>query len=262
MSPKILVVVGATGGQGSGVIHHFQHHYSHIKLRGLTRTPTSPAALSLAKTGVEMIQADLNDLASLKQAFKSANYIFAYTDFGSIISSPAVMGRFTAGDLVPPIGAESYKIEVQQGRNIADAAAGVPELERLVWSGLADVRKWSAGKYTRVFHFDAKAAVTAYTFGHEGLRGKVRCVQMGAFLGNFVKGLEMFGFSVVSNGFFFFFIFPEKRGGRTSMLTLNAVGRRWSRREIGRLAIAVPKPITLALGRRREGHWRFREGAY
>ena len=126
---KLLVVVGATGHQGHSVISYFQRTEPSWKIRGLTRNPSSAAATALAKSGVEVVKADLNDLSSLKEAFAGANYIFAFTDFAGIIGSPEVMGKFQAGQLAPPIGAECFKIEVQHGKNIADAAASVPELE-------------------------------------------------------------------------------------------------------------------------------------
>lgn len=114
---KLLVVVGALGGQGSAVIRYFQQHEPTYKLRGLTRNPTSDAAKKLAGTGVEVVKADLNDVASLKEAFKGANAIFAYTDSASLV--PQVMGRVMSGESPGPIGAAASAIEIQQGQNIA-----------------------------------------------------------------------------------------------------------------------------------------------
>ena len=129
---KLLVIVGATGAQGHAAIKYFQRHETSWHIRGLTRTPQSDAALALAGSGVEIAAADLNDVESLKLAFKGANYIFTYTDFSGIVRGPEVMGKLKAGELAAPIGTESYKIELQQSKNIAVAAATVPELERLV----------------------------------------------------------------------------------------------------------------------------------
>merc|ERR1712070_1148422 len=94
--PKLLVVVGATGQQGRSVIQWFQQNEPSIRIRGLTRSPTSDAATSLASTGVEVIKADLNDFQSLQLAFKGANYIFAYTDTASIIRDSASTGGSTS----------------------------------------------------------------------------------------------------------------------------------------------------------------------
>ncbi|KAI7544151.1 hypothetical protein KC331_g6976 [Hortaea werneckii] len=195
---KLLVVVGATGQQGRSVIQWFQQNDPSIRIRGLTRTPTSDAAASLASTGVDVVQADLNDFKSLQIGFKGANYIFAYTDTASIIRDSTSTGKSnsvgshedsTTPPLPPP---EFYSIEVQQGKNIADAAAEVPQLERLVWSSLPNVKRWSGGKYDQVFHFDAKAAVAEYVLGKEELERKVSYVLMGTFLTNVVKGTEIF----------------------------------------------------------------------
>lgn len=201
---KLLVVVGATGQQGRSVVQWFQQNEPSIRIRGLTRTPTSNAAASLASTGVDVVQADLNDFQSLQVAFKGASYIFAYTDTASIIRDSASTGeRISTGQheepSTPPPPPEFYSIEVQQGKNIADAAAEVPELERLVWSSLANVKRWSGGKYDQVFHFDAKAAVAEYMLEKEELQSKVSCVLMGTFLTNVVKGTEIFRCRVVSS---------------------------------------------------------------
>ncbi|KAI7282850.1 hypothetical protein KC345_g3272 [Hortaea werneckii] len=194
---KLLVVVGATGQQGRSVVQWFQQNEPSIRIRGLTRNPTSDAAASLASTGVEVVKADLNDFQSLQLVLKGANYIFAYTDTASIIKDSACTGASgSAGQhedsSTPAAPPAFYGIEVQQGKNVADAAAEVPELERLVWSSLANVKKRSGGKYNQVFHFDAKAAVAEYMFEKERLESKVSCVLMGCFLTNVAKGLEFF----------------------------------------------------------------------
>lgn len=194
---KLLVVVGATGSQGSAVLSYFQQHEPAYKLRGLTRDPSSEAATALANADVEIVKADLNDLTSLERAFEGASAIFGYTDFVGIVQSPAVMGRFLAGEITAPVGKAAFDIELQQGKNIADAAAGVPELERLVWSTLSHAKKWSRGKYTHGFHVDSKAEAAEYMFGLNELEGKVSTVQMGCFADNMAKRAEVFGFAKV-----------------------------------------------------------------
>jgi hypothetical protein len=189
---KLLVVGGATGTQGRAAIKYFQQHEPSWRIRGLTRTPQSDAALALADSGVEIAAAELNDVESLKLAFKGANYIFAYTDFSGIVRGPEVMGKFQAGELAAPIGSESYRIELQQGKNIADAAMTVPELERLVYSALPSVKQLSGGKYLQVFHFDGKAEAFEYMLGLPELEGKVSAVHMTAFMANAVNGVDLF----------------------------------------------------------------------
>lgn len=195
---KLLVVVGAMGTQGRAVINYFQKHEPSWHIRGLTRTTQSKSALALAASGVEIVEANLNDLESLKSAFAGANFIFAYTDFAGIVKGPEVMGRFQAGEIAAPVGAESYKIELQQGKNIAEAAATVQELDRLVWSALPHVKRPSKGKYTQVFHFDAKAEVFEYMLGVQALKSKVSAAHMGAFMTNAITGLDLFKLRKVS----------------------------------------------------------------
>jgi hypothetical protein len=56
----------------------------------------------------------------------------------------------------------SYETEVQQGRNIAEAASTIEGLELFIWSTLVSPREISRAKWTWVFHFDSKAAVERY----------------------------------------------------------------------------------------------------
>jgi NAD(P)-dependent dehydrogenase (short-subunit alcohol dehydrogenase family) len=189
---KTLVVVGAAGSQGRAVVNYFQSQEPSWSIRGLTRNPASDAAVKIANSGIDIVKANLNDVESLKAAFKGANYIFAYTDFAGIIGSPEVMGKFQAGELEVTVGMAAYKIELQQGKNIADAAASVPELERLVWSALPGVKRLSKGKYEKVYHFDAKADAFDYMLGVKTLQDKASAVHLGAFMTNAVSGLDLF----------------------------------------------------------------------
>ncbi|KAK6415244.1 hypothetical protein LTR95_017618 [Oleoguttula sp. CCFEE 5521] len=191
MATKLIVVVGATGSQGSAVISWIQAHEPTWSIRGLTRNVSSEASKGLAASGVEMVTANSNDLTSLKSAFKGASYIFAYTDFGSIMGD--CMGEFAKGEVAAPVGIEANKIEQQHGRNIADAAASVPGLERLVFSCQASIEKLSEGKYTKSYHFEAKAAIAKYMLNHEGLKGKVSLCQLGVFNTNAIKIPDFFG---------------------------------------------------------------------
>lgn len=195
---KLLVVVGATGNQGRSVIKWFQHNEPSWKIRGLTRNTSSEPAVALTRAGVEVVQADLNDINSLKAAFKDANYIYAYTDFWGIMKSDAVMGKFQRGELKGPLGAEIFEVDLQQGRNIADAASDVPSLERLVWSALPNATQGSKGKYTHVIFYDSKAAVTDYMLSMEGLKGKVSMLHLGAFADNMAKKQPSFELKFVS----------------------------------------------------------------
>jgi uncharacterized protein YbjT (DUF2867 family) len=50
-------------------------------VRGLTRDINTEHAKSLQKSGVEMVKANINDVDSLKAAFKGAYGAFCVTDF-------------------------------------------------------------------------------------------------------------------------------------------------------------------------------------
>ena len=106
-----------------------------------------------------MVRGDLDDPDSLTAAFSGAHAIYAITDFWQQFYNPASREKLKEGQIMNEF---CFDLEVQQGKNMADAAAKVKTLERYVCSSLSDVRKWSKGKYTWVYHFDAKAKVVEY----------------------------------------------------------------------------------------------------
>ena len=67
MSQKLVVVFGATGAQGGGVVAKLLGNPSY-KLRGVTRNPNGQAGKALAAKGVEVVSADLADYSSVLQA--------------------------------------------------------------------------------------------------------------------------------------------------------------------------------------------------
>ncbi len=66
-----VVVTGATGNQGGGVVQALLQHPETFHVRAITRNPASNQASALTQQGVEVIQGDLNDLNSLVQASSS-----------------------------------------------------------------------------------------------------------------------------------------------------------------------------------------------
>lgn len=80
-SPKLIVVLGATGLQGGSVLHHIlarntpsEHTFS---VRAVTRNPSSANAVELAKLShVEVVKADLDDKEELKKALEGAWGVF------------------------------------------------------------------------------------------------------------------------------------------------------------------------------------------
>lgn len=138
---KLLVVFGATGQQGGSVANYVVSDpelSKQYKVRGVTRDPSKLAAQALLQKGIEVVQADADDIASLKRAIQGAHTVFAVT---TTIYDEHTKAR-----------------EVRQGRALADAAvaAGV---QYYIFSTLPHVGRNSGGKYPKVDHFDAKAEV-------------------------------------------------------------------------------------------------------
>jgi len=109
-------------------------------LRAVTRDSTKPAAEALKAKGVDVVQGDLKDPASIAAAVAGSYAVFGVTNFWETMSKEA---------------------EVAQGRTIADAskAAGV---KHMVWSSLPHVSVISGGQLLNVTHFDGKAEVGLY----------------------------------------------------------------------------------------------------
>jgi uncharacterized protein YbjT (DUF2867 family) len=96
---RTIAVLGATGRQGGQVARRLlQDGWS---VRAVTRTPDGPKAAELRRLGAHVVHADLEDRASLDEAFAD------------------VYGLYSVQ--LPHSG--SMEIEVRQGRNAGNAAA-------------------------------------------------------------------------------------------------------------------------------------------
>ncbi|KAK4186711.1 hypothetical protein QBC35DRAFT_386600 [Podospora australis] len=180
---KLIVVVGATGNQGGAVARRFLKDPQYA-VRGLTRNVLSEASQALKALGVEMVTAELDDVESLKRAFKGANLIFSVTQYWEPFFRPDC--RAKAAELGITCRKYAYDVEYQQGKNIADAAATV--VDTLVDNGflvstLSNARKCSGGKLQDLYHFDSKADVfpdyVAPTY--PALAAKMSCIHTGFF---------------------------------------------------------------------------------
>lgn len=185
---KLIVVVGATGNQGGSVVNTFLDE-SGWKVRGVTRDASSPKALSLKSRGVEVVQADMDEPASLAKVFTGANAIFAVSDFWTIIR-PMMMDPQSYKDdpdADKPVNERAKAREAQQLKNVIDAAAQVSTLDRFIISSLPNVIELSGGKYTNVCHFDSKAVAADYARDtYPGLWAKTSLYKAGFFLSNMV----------------------------------------------------------------------------
>ncbi len=146
MSDKIISVLGATGTQGGGLARAIlDDSDGPFRLRALTRNPDSDAARALAEAGADVVEADLDDVASLRRAFDGAYGVFAVTNFWEHFSPEK---------------------EIEQAKNIV-AAAKAAGVKHVIWSTLEDTRlqvpldddrmPTLMDRY-KVPHFDAKGA--------------------------------------------------------------------------------------------------------
>ncbi|GKT64330.1 HSCARG dehydrogenase [Colletotrichum tofieldiae] len=137
---SIVAVLGATGAQGGSVVNQLLQDPK-WKVRGITRSVHSEKAKQLIQRGVDVVLADVNDEDSLVKAFEGVTAIFAVTVYWDSIAN---LGRDGAGEE-----------EVQQLKNIANAASQIRTLKHFVLSALPPADKVSGGKL-KVPHFDYK----------------------------------------------------------------------------------------------------------
>jgi hypothetical protein len=184
--PKLIVVFGVTGQQGGSMARRFLEDASY-RVRGVTRNATSDKALSLAKQGIDIVQADLEDVESLKKALVGANLVFTVTDYWEPFWNP--VARAKAAELGLSPRRYAYDVELRQGKNLVDAiaaAADALEPNGLIASTLGSARKCTGGRRLEAYHFDSKADVfPAYVEEkYPELAKKLSCVQTGYFMNN------------------------------------------------------------------------------
>jgi uncharacterized protein YbjT (DUF2867 family) len=160
MGQKLTVAVaGATGNQGGAVVKSLLERGHEV--RAVTRNPDSAKASELARAGVTLIRASLEDTAALGKALKGATSFFAMTT------------PFEGGP----------QAETRQGISAADAAkaAGV----HLVFTSVG-----SANRHTGVPHFDSKYEVEKH-IAKIGVRASVLAPVY--FMENLDYGKEQLG---------------------------------------------------------------------
>ncbi|CZR54561.1 related to nitrogen metabolic regulation protein nmr [Phialocephala subalpina] len=185
---KLIVILGITGEQGSSVASHFLTLASY-RIRGITRNTSSPTAQAWTQKGISLITADLNSPSTLGPAFFGADIIFATTDFWGPFHSPGTKELLKPGQ---GLGEYCCELELQQVKNIFDAAAKVEGLERLVVSTLVDVEKASGGKYKGVWHCDGKARGVVWgKEQYKELAGKVDEVFVPNYMSNWLGKIKL-----------------------------------------------------------------------
>lgn len=141
---KVIVVMGATGAQGGGLVRAIQGDRSGgFVARAVTRNVNSEKAKALAALGAEVVAADVDDGESLKKAFAGAHGAYLVTFFWEHLSPEK---------------------EIEHVRNMANAAKETG-LKHVIWSTLEDTRKHvplsddrmpTLQEKYKVPHFDAK----------------------------------------------------------------------------------------------------------
>jgi len=131
-SDRTILVGGATGKQGGAVLKHLRK--GPWKIRALTRNPKGWTAQQLAQTGVEIVQGDMDNVDSLKTAMKGVYGAYSVQDFWTV----------------------GAKREVQQGKNMADAAR-VAGVAHFVYSSVGGAERNSG-----VTHWETKWEIENY----------------------------------------------------------------------------------------------------
>ncbi|KAJ6471738.1 hypothetical protein C8R47DRAFT_1222002 [Mycena vitilis] len=140
-SPRIVTVFGATGLQGAAVARALLKDGTFTP-RAITRNPGSEAALKLKAEGIEVVKGDPLHRASLTDALRGSEAVFAVTA------------------IIMPITADGPN-ELVQGKNMVDAAkeAGV---KFFIFTSLPSLDKASGGKYKNALHYEQKVEVEEY----------------------------------------------------------------------------------------------------
>jgi uncharacterized protein YbjT (DUF2867 family) len=141
---KIVAVLGATGAQGGGLARAIlADPAGGFAARAITRDASSDKARALADAGADVVEADVDDEASLRKAFEGAHGAFCVTFYWAHMSPEKELAQATA----------------------MARAARATGVSHAIWSTLEDTRRWVPlhdgriptlmGKY-KVPHFDSK----------------------------------------------------------------------------------------------------------
>jgi uncharacterized protein YbjT (DUF2867 family) len=150
VSKKVIAVLGATGAQGGGLVRAINADANGpFTARAITRDANSDKAKALAAAGAEVVEADVDDEASMVKAFTGAHGAFCVTFYWAHFSPERELAEAAAM-------ARAVK------------AAGV---SHAIWSTLEDTRRFMSldddrmptlmGKY-KVPHFDCKGEADGF----------------------------------------------------------------------------------------------------
>jgi uncharacterized protein YbjT (DUF2867 family) len=124
-SKKTVLVTGATGNQGGAVARELLSRGGY-RVRAMTRKPDSPNARALKDQGAELVEADLNDDASLRRAMDGAWGVFAVQNtWEAGVEGEEEQGHRQAR-LARDAGVQHY---VYTSVGSADRKTGIPHFE-------------------------------------------------------------------------------------------------------------------------------------
>ncbi|KAJ0414380.1 hypothetical protein BJY00DRAFT_318865 [Aspergillus carlsbadensis] len=173
---RTIVVVGATGNQGGGIVRALLDSSTpdggRWHIRGLTRDPNSSKAQKFlaehqtSDNRLSLVAGHVYDLPSVREAFAGAHGVFAMT-------SESYPGKLLQKD-------EDMKHEIEAGQNMILAAeeCGV---KHFVFSSLPDMIEVTGGRYPNIHHMNNKYEIEQ--LARERLSG-VTCLIPGFFYTN------------------------------------------------------------------------------
>ncbi|KAM6486492.1 hypothetical protein HDV62DRAFT_401851 [Trichoderma sp. SZMC 28011] len=151
---RIVVVVGATGNQGVGVVRALLASETADGnpwfVRAMTRDPNSEKAKRFladnqtAENRLALVAGHVYDKSSLQDAFAGAYGVFGLT-------SEAYPGRVLEKE-------EEMQHEIEAGRNMILAAKACG-IKHLVFSSLPDMVKTTRGQFPRIHHMNNKHVI-------------------------------------------------------------------------------------------------------
>lgn len=170
--PRVIVVLGATGHQGGGVIRALLKSKSWI-VRAGTRDPGSPKAQKLLAEErsddgrLELVAAHVYDIETLRKALAGAHGVFA-------ITSESHPDKEIVDE-------DEMQHEIEAGRIIVRAAKEC-NVQHFVFSSLPDMMQTTSGQFPKLYHMNNKHAVEEIS--KKELPGRVTCLIPGFFYTN------------------------------------------------------------------------------
>lgn len=156
-APRTIVVVGASGNQGSGVVRALLNSKATRDMiwlvRGTTRDPNSAKAKKFladhqtTDNRLTLVAGNVYDQASLQDAFADAYGVFAITS------------EYYPGRLL--MNREDMQHEVEAGYNIVLAAEKCG-IEHFVFSSLPDMVKTTGGRFPNIHHMNNKHTIEKF----------------------------------------------------------------------------------------------------